>query len=607
MDISSNLPPISQDFVRPNLAETKRPATSSGIIQQNAVENLPGSASFGGIVSPNFNPNPNYQQQAQQPPGLVGLNINTSPHSPISPAGLAKLGLRGAALNGNPSLALAAFNPNRRSSLGLTAIDETGRIITPYTRPAMTPASPAVGLPPGGIGGPPGSAGGVKGQQAYRRDSDAAYGGLFAHSVDDVTNSPDQARRGSVGGPIFNNPFPHPGQHQQVLDPALLASQRLGSSGGLPPNGQAAGVRFMDGYNGHTGDGNFDGANGSRRASEPHFKHLAQEVHMSPTRSNFQHPHTAPIMGNEMGLSPPKSAASFGQSGYPNYPQNPTNAYPAPYSAGNQYNFAQDQRRRSVQSGAAGGQYYTNSPGPGSADISRRPSVVDSVHSGYGGPDGRQMNGFPASNPMMYPGGFPPDYRFGDAANQSRSSISSVAGGGNIGAYPSGNGYPDPTLNFPANVYAPDPRNNSYSTGSTRTSFADPHGGRNDSISDALRRGSITSSADQKAGESDAATGPAIKKRPRRKFDQIERLYLCGWEGCEKSYGTLNHLNAHVNMQKHGIKRKPEEFKEIRKAWRKRKKEEAKAAAEQAQQTGTMDPAIAENMAWEAEGKWLAH
>ncbi len=41
-------------------------------------------------------------------------------------------------------------------------------------------------------------------------------------------------------------------------------------------------------------------------------------------------------------------------------------------------------------------------------------------------------------------------------------------------------------------------------------------------------------------------SGPAHKKRPRRRYDEIERLYLCGWQGCEKSYGTLNHLNAHV-------------------------------------------------------------
>lgn len=54
-------------------------------------------------------------------------------------------------------------------------------------------------------------------------------------------------------------------------------------------------------------------------------------------------------------------------------------------------------------------------------------------------------------------------------------------------------------------------------------------------------------------------------------------MYKCGWNGCEKAYGTLNHLNAHVTMQSHGTKRTPEEFKEIRKEWKQRKKEEEAA------------------------------
>ncbi|GAO46978.1 hypothetical protein G7K_1192-t2 [Saitoella complicata NRRL Y-17804] len=68
--------------------------------------------------------------------------------------------------------------------------------------------------------------------------------------------------------------------------------------------------------------------------------------------------------------------------------------------------------------------------------------------------------------------------------------------------------------------------------------------------------------------------GATQQKRPRRRYDEIERLYKCGYQGCEKAYGTLNHLNAHVSMQGHGAKRTPDEFKEIRKAWRQRKKEE---------------------------------
>ncbi|KAF3492254.1 uncharacterized protein GIQ15_01771 [Arthroderma uncinatum] len=66
----------------------------------------------------------------------------------------------------------------------------------------------------------------------------------------------------------------------------------------------------------------------------------------------------------------------------------------------------------------------------------------------------------------------------------------------------------------------------------------------------------------------------AQHKRPRRRYEEIERMYKCGWNGCEKAYGTLNHLNAHVTMQSHGAKRSPDEFKEIRKEWKARKKEE---------------------------------
>ncbi|KAF5346337.1 hypothetical protein D9758_011502 [Tetrapyrgos nigripes] len=80
-----------------------------------------------------------------------------------------------------------------------------------------------------------------------------------------------------------------------------------------------------------------------------------------------------------------------------------------------------------------------------------------------------------------------------------------------------------------------------------------------------------------------ALPGNAVKKRPRRRYDEIERLYQCSWPDCTKAYGTLNHLNAHVTMQKHGQKRSPNEFKEIRKQWRKQKKEqEAVIAAGQA-------------------------
>ncbi|KAJ4993885.1 hypothetical protein SVAN01_00362 [Stagonosporopsis vannaccii] len=83
--------------------------------------------------------------------------------------------------------------------------------------------------------------------------------------------------------------------------------------------------------------------------------------------------------------------------------------------------------------------------------------------------------------------------------------------------------------------------------------------------------------------------GAQQHKRPRRRYEEIERMYKCGWNGCEKAYGTLNHLNAHVTMQSHGSKRTPEEFKEIRKEWKaKKKEEEAQRKADDERQRAEM-------------------
>lgn len=73
-------------------------------------------------------------------------------------------------------------------------------------------------------------------------------------------------------------------------------------------------------------------------------------------------------------------------------------------------------------------------------------------------------------------------------------------------------------------------------------------------------------------------------KRLKRRHREIRRMYKCGWNGCEKAYGTLNHLNAHVTMQSHGSKRTPKEFKGIRKEWKVVKKEENQRKQEQDRQ-----------------------
>ncbi|KAK8108366.1 hypothetical protein PG984_014167 [Apiospora sp. TS-2023a] len=62
-------------------------------------------------------------------------------------------------------------------------------------------------------------------------------------------------------------------------------------------------------------------------------------------------------------------------------------------------------------------------------------------------------------------------------------------------------------------------------------------------------------------------------KRHRRRPEEIERHYQCGWHGCDKGYDTLNHLNAHVTMKAHGEKRTPDDFKEIRKQLKERNRQ----------------------------------
>lgn len=54
------------------------------------------------------------------------------------------------------------------------------------------------------------------------------------------------------------------------------------------------------------------------------------------------------------------------------------------------------------------------------------------------------------------------------------------------------------------------------------------------------------------------------RKRKRRKYCEINRIYKCEHPGCDKAYGTLNHLNFHIQLQKHGPKRLASEFKHLR-------------------------------------------
>jgi hypothetical protein len=90
-----------------------------------------------------------------------------------------------------------------------------------------------------------------------------------------------------------------------------------------------------------------------------------------------------------------------------------------------------------------------------------------------------------------------------------------------------------------------------------------------------------------------ALVSPQQQKRPRRRPEEIERIYKCDWNGCEKAYGTLNHLNGHVTIQSHGPKRTPEEYKEIRTELKARRREERQLAAAQAQAHRVVRPQLA--------------
>lgn len=63
------------------------------------------------------------------------------------------------------------------------------------------------------------------------------------------------------------------------------------------------------------------------------------------------------------------------------------------------------------------------------------------------------------------------------------------------------------------------------------------------------------------------------RKRPRRKFTEIQRLYTCNFENCDKAYGTLHHLNTHVQIHNHGPKRMSHEFHQIRREMKPSKNE----------------------------------
>lgn len=129
------------------------------------------------------------------------------------------------------------------------------------------------------------------------------------------------------------------------------------------------------------------------------------------------------------------------------------------------------------------------------------------------------------------------------------------------GLLASPNGVPYPPS--PGDQYGPSPPNTATSTSSASQlgSMNYSHFGPQPEAPN-LQRGAQTNAnlagdATNKTYSFVALHGNTVKKRPRRRYDEIHRLYFCVWPGCDKGYGTLNHLNAHILMQKHGFKRTP--------------------------------------------------
>ncbi|KAH9818884.1 hypothetical protein DFH28DRAFT_1123239 [Melampsora americana] len=137
--------------------------------------------------------------------------------------------------------------------------------------------------------------------------------------------------------------------------------------------------------------------------------------------------------------------------------------------------------------------------------------------------------------------------------------------GASYGSSRPGTSYGIPRLNIPGSIPSQPPSNNSSpvygSVGMLSNGSDHSHGN--------LQQSGLTTTNHQ--------TNPYGVITEKKSTKTIERLYSCSYPGCTKAYGTLNHLNAHITMQKHGPKRLPQEFKEIRKEWRARKKAEGEA------------------------------
>lgn len=625
---SSALPPISQEFVRPSTRETRRPATSAGILQR-AHHGGPGMSStlaagslqgvFGGAASNEGYSSttgfdlggtfshgldvvrPDGQSSTGTPtPGLTPGAAQSSAASSAGAAGpsfdqlqqqqrqmlmrqqqqqqammmqqeLARrqsdndfAGVFAHTVDG-PAVTLPADPADfRRHSGGtyssgqlhpavesyLASMNQSQRAVSTPNVFARPVTSNAISFTPPPMSATPSS-----------RPPTAPSGGGILHKPTNggIIRPPGSAGRGSVR---FDAPPPSkPKQQQPRQPPTTVTPNALTAPMGAQPENstnadQAYAELPISSIN-------------NRRASEPFFKHVANQVNLPSHAKLYQQLGLQGLFTADGKVADPqlvqqKQQQLFFQNGSNNGFQElriSTDALPTTF------NDSVDP----LSSGSTPSYVYNPA-------AQRRPSMDPSSVDPYGVMQPASLRSGTNTSPVVYhvPGQpvldassgqpvqvfpqFAPDYKFGDApmaTARSNGQLQTPASMYNVGDTAS------------AHFAAVPARNDSTSTTSSRYPYADPSRASFSSDVNSSTYRKTSSEHDTVAGPDSGAdansgysyrpsSGPAHKKRPRRKFDQIERLYLCGYQGCEKSYGTLNHLNAHVYMQKHGQKRRPE-------------------------------------------------
>ncbi|KAJ9106097.1 hypothetical protein QFC21_001237 [Naganishia friedmannii] len=585
------LPPISQDFARPLLSETRRPATSAGVVQRLISTGSYNTNSPNGLSSHNdFDQSPDlHQTQSEQTTYTNNMNGMIMSQSSMA---------RPEARTQNSTYAVAL--PPISQDFARPSSTETRR---PATSAGIMQRSMA-----------PGTFGAMSAMHAANLDAQrrASIGlrTISEHPQHQLQQAQSQSQ---------SHPQHHHQSHQQPQQQMAhhqdnrqqLPQSSHSSSGYNVPSAQPNYAHLTLEQQQQRRQGEISNYNGTFAHTldgiDPNLTGMLNYMDITrrfsvPTLTNAPFKYTTTPASATTGVSGMNSAR-----GINNVRFNPIKAESA-HTVSNQYDNAQQQRP-----GSSGGPIFPSD---------YRVGIPGSFDPTTGAP-----NGFFGGGGEMTPQQQQQLYTLQSAASGVFPSTSYSSNGSMI----------DHRNSSYSSVSLDSTRHDSLTDNSRNPSLPDIYFNnhhlhrrtsvdlRNPSLPDIylhqqLQRGPGTghsttlaeAAAHQMAIDDrgdDPLSGPAHKKRPRRKFDQIERLYLCGFEGCNKSYGTLNHLNAHVSMQKHGQKRRPEEFKEIRAAWRRRKKEEAKMAAEHvaAVHGGGVNIEDAEKAAYEAQGKWLAH